>query len=67
MEENPTNDDIEVKEEFDLIVFSAEPEGIAAAIQAARSNLKVLLVLIRISYKMKCRHALQWSSGKARG
>ena len=42
--ENPTNDDIEVKEEFDLIVFAAEPEGIAAAIQAARSNLKVLLV-----------------------
>lgn len=44
VEENPTNDDIKVKEEFDLIVFSAEPEGIAAAIQAARSNLKVLLV-----------------------
>ena len=42
--ENPTNDDIEVKEEFDLIVFGAEPEGIAAAIMAARSNLKVLLV-----------------------
>lgn len=42
--ENPTNDDIEVKEEYDLIVFSAEPEGIAAAIMAARSNLKVLLV-----------------------
>lgn len=42
--ENPTNDDIEVKEEFDLIVFGAEPEGIAAAIMAARSDLKVLLV-----------------------
>ena len=44
IEENPTNDDIEIKEEYDLIVFSAEPEGIAAAIQAARSNMKVLLV-----------------------
>ncbi|MBO5141715.1 MAG: FAD-dependent oxidoreductase [Clostridia bacterium] len=42
--ENPTNDNIEVKEEYDLIVFSAEPEGIAAAIQAARSKMKVLLV-----------------------
>lgn len=42
--ENPTNDDIEVKAEYDLIVFSAEPEGIAAAIQAARSSMKVLLV-----------------------
>jgi len=42
--ENPTNDDIEVKETYDLIVFSAEPEGIAAAIQAARSSMKVLLV-----------------------
>lgn len=42
--ENPTNDDIEIKEEYDLIVFSADPEGIAAAIQAARSNMKVLLV-----------------------
>ena len=42
--ENPTNDSIEIKEEYDLIVFSAEPEGIAAAIQAARSDLDVLLV-----------------------
>lgn len=42
--ENPSNDDIEIKEEYDLIVFAAEPEGIAAAIQAARSGLKVLLV-----------------------
>lgn len=44
VEENPSYDDIEIKAEYDLIVFSAEPEGIAAAIQAARSNLKVLLV-----------------------
>ena len=42
--ENPTNDDVEIKEKYDLIVFSAEPEGISAAIQAARSNMKVLLV-----------------------
>ncbi len=42
--ENPVNDDIEVKEEYDVIVFSAEPEGIAAAIRAARNKLKVLLV-----------------------
>ena len=42
--QNPTNDDIDVKEEYDLIVFGAEPEGIAATIMAARSQLKVLLV-----------------------
>ena len=42
--ENSTNDDIEVKEEYDLIVFGAEPEGIAAAIMAARSQMEVLLV-----------------------
>ena len=42
--ENPVNDNIEVKEEYDVIVFSAEPEGIAAAIRAARNKLKVLLV-----------------------
>lgn len=42
--ENPTNDDIEVKDEYDLIVFGAEPEGIAAAIMAARSQMEVLLV-----------------------
>lgn len=42
--ENPTNDDLEITAEYDVIVFAAEPEGIAAAIQAARSNLKVLLV-----------------------
>lgn len=42
--DNPINDNIEVKEEYDLIVFSAEPEGIAAAVRAARNKLKVLLV-----------------------
>lgn len=45
--ENPTNDDIEVKEDYDLIVFGAEPEGIAAAIMAARSQMEVLLVETR--------------------
>lgn len=33
-----------VKAEYDVIVFGAEPEGICAAISAARNNLNVLLV-----------------------
>lgn len=40
----PENDKKPVKEEFDLIVFGAEPEGIAGAVAAARNGLKVLLV-----------------------
>ena len=40
----PENDQKPVKEEYDLIVFGAEPEGVAGAIAAARNNLKVLLV-----------------------
>ena len=33
-----------VKENFDLIVFGAEPEGIAAAVRASRLGLKTLMV-----------------------
>ena len=40
----PENDQKPVKEEYDLIVFGAEPEGIAGAIAGARNGLKVLLV-----------------------
>lgn len=40
----PENDQKQVKEEYDLIVFGAEPEGIAGAIAGARNGLKVLLV-----------------------
>ena len=40
----PENDSMPVTEEYDVIVFSAEPEGVVAAISAARNNLKVLLV-----------------------
>lgn len=46
--EEPTINDLdkekEVTGEFDVIVFAAEPEGIVAAISAARNNKKVLLV-----------------------
>ena len=37
-------DDVKVKESFDLIVFGAEPEGIATAIASSRLGLKTLLV-----------------------
>lgn len=40
----PEKDEIPVKEEYDVIVFGAEAEGIMTAISAARNNLKVLLV-----------------------
>ncbi len=40
----PENDSMPIKEKYDLIVFGAEPEGIAGAISGARSGLKVLLV-----------------------
>lgn len=46
--EEPTLDDkdklMETEEKYDVIVFDAEPEGICAAISAARNNKKVLLV-----------------------
>lgn len=40
----PENDAMPIEEEYDLIVFGAEPEGVAGAVSAARSKLKVLLV-----------------------
>ena len=40
----PEKDEMPVKAQYDVIVFGAEPEGIVAAISAARNNLKVLLV-----------------------
>lgn len=40
----PEKDEMPVKEEYDVIVFGAEPEGIVTAISAARNNLNVLLV-----------------------
>lgn len=46
--EEPSLDDkdklMETEEKYDVIVFDAEPEGICAAISAARNNKKVLLV-----------------------
>lgn len=44
VEENKEYEDMEVTEEYDVIVFGAEPEGIAGAVSAARNGLKVLLV-----------------------
>ena len=44
IENNKEEDDLPVTDEYDVIVFGAEPEGIAAAISAARNNLDVLLV-----------------------
>lgn len=40
----PEKEEMKVKEEYDVIVFGAEPEGIVTAISAARNNLNVLLV-----------------------
>lgn len=40
----PENDMKPVDEEYDLIVFGAEPEGVAGAVAGARNGLKVLLV-----------------------
>lgn len=40
----PEKEEMEITAEYDVIVFGAEPEGIVAAISAARNNLKVLLV-----------------------
>jgi hypothetical protein len=42
--ENPSDEELPVEASYDVIVFGAEPEGIAAAISAARNELKVLLV-----------------------
>lgn len=46
VKEEPKMEDKEQKidDEYDVIVFSAEPEGITAAISAARNNKKVLLL-----------------------
>lgn len=48
VEEEPVikDEDVEMKitSEYDVIVFDAEPEGICAAISAARNNKKVLLL-----------------------
>lgn len=44
VEKNKEYDDMEVTGEYDVIVFGAEPEGIAGAVSAARNGLKVLLV-----------------------
>lgn len=40
----PQNEEMPIKEEYDVIVFGAEPEGVVTAISAARNNLNVLLV-----------------------
>ncbi len=42
--ENKTNDEKEIDATYDVIVFGAEPEGIATAISAARNNKKVLML-----------------------
>ncbi len=42
--ENEEFDDMEIEDEYDVIVFGAEPEGIAGAVSAARNGLSVLLV-----------------------
>lgn len=44
VEENEEFDDMEIEDEYDVIVFGAEPEGIAGAVSAARNGLNVLLV-----------------------
>lgn len=44
IEEKPEYDNLEIDEEYDVIVFGAEPEGVVGAISAARNGLKVLLV-----------------------
>lgn len=41
---NESDKEKEITAEYDVIVFAAEPEGIVAAISAARNNKKVLLV-----------------------
>ena len=41
---NELDKDKEISGQYDVIVFAAEPEGIVAAISAARNNKKVLLV-----------------------
>ncbi len=41
---NDEDEDLPVEKEYDVIVFGAEPEGIAASISAARNGLSVLLV-----------------------
>lgn len=40
----PSEIELPVTAEYDVIVFGAEPEGVVAAISAARNRLKVLLV-----------------------
>ncbi len=40
----PKNKKVRIDEEYDLIVFGAEPEGIATAVRASKSGLKTLLV-----------------------
>lgn len=44
IQKKPEKDELPVKAEYDVIVFGAEPEGIVAAISAARNKLNVLLV-----------------------
>ena len=44
LENNETADLLPVEGEYDVIVFGAEPEGIATSISAARNHLRVLLL-----------------------
>ena len=44
VEKKPEFDDLDVEKEYDVIVFGAEPEGIAGAVSCARNGLKTLLV-----------------------
>lgn len=44
IKESSELDDMKVEKEYDVIVFGAEPEGVAAAVSSARNGLKVLLV-----------------------
>lgn len=38
------DNELPIKEEYDVIVFGAEPEGVVTAISAARNGMKVLLL-----------------------
>lgn len=44
IKEDSELDDLEVEKEYDVIVFGAEPEGVAGAVSCARNGLSVLLV-----------------------
>ena len=44
VEENVFQNEAQVDSNYDVIVYAAEPEGVAAAVSAARNGMKTLLL-----------------------